>query len=76
MDEWISLKEKTPDKNDDYICSVIIPYGNGKYKTSLRVLHWYLDPINRRRGYFSCEGMIVTHWMTMPKAPEVELKWD
>jgi len=71
MNEWTSIKEKCPDKSDCYLCNVIIPYENGRHITSLKLLRWYAG-----HGYFSCEGMIVTHWMPVPKAPEVKIKWD
>ena len=76
MSEWISVKEKVPDEFGDYLCSVIIPSDRGKYVISIKVLRWYVDHTNRSRGHFSCEGMIVTHWMPIPQAPKVELKWD
>lgn len=65
MDEWISVKDRMPEENGEYIiaicgCVVTPCY----YKTSKG---WCLR--KNMSGYFTTDD--VTHWMELPAAPEV-----
>lgn len=71
MNEWISTKDRVPTMADwhesdtgRYLCSVIIP-DKGLYKSNIVVLGY--DTVER---HWTCEGMIVTHWMQLPHLPK------
>ena len=70
MSKWISVKDFTPDGFgwflvcDDYIASkVTIGFYEGDDSG-----HWL--PIDNRDD---SDSMVITHWMPLPDAPEVEV---
>lgn len=84
MAEWISVKDRLPDKNGKYLCCVE-SYGNYRYiaaysfALNLEKIDKY-DFYNQRHcgwygcdseyGYYEHEG--VTHWMQLPELPKEE----
>lgn len=76
MSEWISVKERLPDRDGDYIvtaCDEGSPYGEGIwYDTVVVVAEYYRGSWTWYEGdtEWSLEG-IVTHWQDFPELPEV-----
>lgn len=84
MTEWISVKDRLPDKNGKYLCCVE-GYGNYRYiaaysfALNLEEIDKY-DFYNQQRcgwcgldseyGYYEHES--VTHWMQLPELPKEE----
>ena len=68
--EWISVKERLPEKFTDNLCCVIEPRRNGNYCTRCRVIHFGCEGISSN-GTWLCEDMIVTHWIPLPSLPKM-----
>lgn len=65
--KWIPVTERLPDSFDQYLCVVMRPIPGGKYVREMKTLWCDYDK------KWSCEGLIVTHWMELPCMPkEVE----
>lgn len=75
MGEWISVKDRLPEKNGEYIvtaCDEGCPYGEGIWYSTVVVPSefyngewlWY----EGTQKYY-LEG-IVTHWMPLPEPPK------
>ena len=66
IQKWIPVTERLPDDFSENLCRVIRPIPGGKYVRETRVLWCDYDKS------WSCEGLIVTHWMPLPEAPKEE----
>lgn len=66
--EWISVKDRLPDKNGDFLAYV----PNEKDNTKERVeTLYYMDINNWFKGdYYSRKVYGVTHWMPLPEPPK------
>lgn len=63
MSEWISVKDKMPEKSGIYLV-----YGNWESgKTAIDTADFAVH-----QGYFSLWDFTVTHWMPLPPKPESE----
>lgn len=70
MSEWISVKERLPEKADtgwDYLVRVVLPSDGGTFVRQTRVIAY--DFLDKK---WCCTGMIVTHWMPLPEPPKEE----
>ena len=63
---WIPVTERLPDDFSENLCRVIRPIPGGKYVRETKVLWCDYDKS------WSCEGLIVTHWMPLPEPPKGE----
>ena len=81
--EWISVKERLPDKNGEYLCCVRSSYYCCRSICSFalnleqideydfygkKYCGWY--DYNSEYGYFEMDG--ITHWMPLPEIPSNE----
>lgn len=75
MCEWISVKDRLPERNNKNIYDTVIVYtienevavGFVDYKgVSLHILHGDSDQITEHKLHF------VTHWMPLPEPPKEE----
>lgn len=71
QNEWISVKDRLPEKNGYYICWYRASKCGNKEDWKIKLLYWedniwLLD----HRGFNVVD--IVTHWMLLPKAPKGE----
>ena len=77
VQEWISVKDRLPDKDENYIvaaCDEGCPAGEGIwYSTVVVVAEYYKGSWTWYYGghEFSLDG-IVTHWMPLPELPKGE----
>ena len=77
VQEWISVKDRLPEKDENYIVTVCdegCSAGEGIwYSTVVVVAEYYKGSWTWYDGghEYSLDG-IVTHWMPMPLAPEVK----
>ena len=69
VQEWISVKDKLPEKNGRFICtykfnsnSEMQFVGTLEYYASCHYPHWQHESV----------GVIVTYWMPMPQPPKGE----
>lgn len=62
--KWIPVSEQMPDSFDQYLCTVMRPIPGGRYVIEMKVLWCDYDK------KWSCEGLIVTHWMELPCMPK------
>lgn len=75
--EWISIKDRLPEKDGRYLCYRRSYVGDGSYCDILRYGTIY-DSGKRRTFYFfdsdygDVEAGNVTHWMELPEPPEGE----
>lgn len=76
MSEWISVKDRLPSGRRDYLCVCV--FGDSKMQFyNVLMFHPEQDAEN---GYVSgphfsdegMSGMLVTHWMPLPKMPKEE----
>lgn len=65
---WIPVTERLPERMEQYLCIVLRPIPGGKYVRGMKVL--WCDHDN----HWSCEGLIVTHWMPLPEPPKEDTK--
>lgn len=83
MVEWISVKERLPKKNGEYLCYRDRYYGNPieicSFATNLYEVDEYDFEDEKRAGWYYydseygyCETSSVTHWMPLPDAPQKE----
>lgn len=83
MPEWISVKDKLPDKDGDYLCCWSLSYSDKPFiniysfaKNLRKVDKYDFKGMNRADwyGYDSewgyCEQAGVTHWMPLPELPK------
>lgn len=83
MFEWISVKDKLPDKNGVYLCCCKVSYSDKPYiniyafAKNLRKVDKYDFEGMNRAGWYDydsewgyCEQTSVTHWMPLPKLPK------
>lgn len=71
VQEWISVKDRLPEKNDQYLCN----YHFGEYPTMTftQVLDYYATDIVPHFQHTLGDGsMKVTHWMPLPQPPKGE----
>lgn len=84
MNEWISVKDKLPNKKGEYLCYVKSSFGNwmkiASFSTNLEKVDKYDFRGQQRSGWYSYDsewGYIehndITHWMPLPKAPKDEI---
>lgn len=74
VSEWISVKDRLPEKNRAVLCILKFRYGeSGLRFTGLL----YLDNENKWHNFFSAGDVFglneiyeVTHWMTLPDPPK------
>ena len=69
MSDWISVSDRLPECPNYYLCCVIMPEHGGIFRRETVVL-WYSGSSNK----WECKEAIVTHWMPLPKTPEISLK--
>ena len=80
MTGWISVKDRLPEKDGDYVVYIQYPYSNlimiiswtnnykGFYPDLKGKAVWY----DYDSEYGDCEITNVTHWMPLPLPPEGE----
>ena len=69
VQEWISVKDRLPEKDGHYLCN----YHFGEYPkmTFTQVLDYYATDIVPHFQHTLGDGsMKVTHWMEIPKLPQ------
>lgn len=59
MNDWISVKERTPERGGQYL--TWCRYRDGD--TAMKIKLW-------KDGAFTSEAKAVTHWMPLPEPPE------
>lgn len=64
--EWISVKERMPEKSCGYLCHVIIP-NNGESFEDIKIIRYNI--YNKCWLCKSNDG-IITHWMPLPDLPK------
>lgn len=67
MMEWISAKEKLPDKPGEYIVFVKNLTGRITYFNPVFVASFYYG-----WHFQACDDNVVTHWMPLPEPPKEE----
>ena len=68
MAEWISVKERLPEKGSDYLCRCIIR-DNTEYPFFM-VLRYILIDKNPHFQHECNDGLRVTHWIPIPEPPK------
>jgi hypothetical protein len=66
MNEWISVKNKLPDKEGE--CLVFSP--SWKQKTKILIFASHIKGSRMRFWWNGCETIKVTHWQPLPEPPE------
>lgn len=85
MAEWISVKERLPDKDGRYLCYTDTDYGYpieiASFATNLYEVDEYDFEDEKRAGWYCYDGNWgfneiedITHWMPLPDAPQKEIK--
>ena len=83
MAEWISVKERLPDKDGKYLCYCDYGYSASMDVYSFAKNLYEVDDCDfwgeKRAGWYYydseygyCETSSVTHWMPLPDAPQKE----
>lgn len=69
--EWISVKDRLPEKGGTYICRYGFDHGDGlgEYRTT-GCLAYFTHTVEPQWQHASM-GLSVTHWMPLPEPPEV-----
>ena len=78
--EWISVKEKLPDKNGNYLCYIKSFYGNimsiYSFALNLKKVDEYDFYGKKRCGWYNYDSEYgyyevgdVAYWMPLPEAP-------
>lgn len=60
--KWISVKDRLPEEDGDYLIYVTVPFTGSKFMT---VMHYEKDA-------YSQIWMDTTHWMPLPQPPKGE----
>ena len=71
VQEWISVKDRLPERNGQYLCN----YHFGKHRdmTFTSVLYYYAtDEVPHFQHTLGDDYMKVTHWMPLPQPPKGE----
>ena len=73
MDEWISTKDRMPDRDGQYLCCYGFFKDRGFGRRFIGCLDYYATDIKPHFQYESM-GLYVTHWMALPEMmpPEVQ----
>ncbi len=72
---WISVKEKVPDKQDLYLCcGRTIDCNMGKIPDIIFTAYYYLPCIVFKNARWvertrSCEDVTIEYWMPLPEMP-------
>ena len=64
MNNWISVDDGLPDKDDDYL---VLSQGHISIAKYWLTIHRWLSSDAR-----ISDGQLVTHWQPLPKLPEVK----
>ena len=70
MNNWISVKDRLPEKVTDYLCRCVIK-DNFDYPFFM-VLRYILIDKNPHFQHECDDGLKVTHWMLIPEPPKGE----
>lgn len=82
MTEWVSVKERLPDKDGKYLCYCDYGYGSGEisvysFAKNLSKVDKYDFMGEKRAGWYFydsewgySETGSVTHWLPLPKPPK------
>lgn len=66
--EWIKFTDSSrPKENKEYLCVVVIPSAQGKYRTKVMSLYYNYQ--------WCCEDMIVVYWTEIPEIPKEIVLW-
>ena len=65
---WISIKDRTPDKEGEYLANVIDPDDYDRRYISVVAFHCEDEWFDFAMG----ERVNITHWMTLPQPPQEE----
>lgn len=65
MNEWVSVKDSTPDDGKKILFTDGHKIVTGFYSKHKK--DWFIDYYGSRSI-----GVIITHWMNLPKLPEVD----
>ena len=69
VQEWISVKDRLPEKHDRFICTY--KFNSNSEMQFVGVLDYYASDQYPHWQHESA-GVIVTHWMPLPKPPKGE----
>ena len=69
VQEWISVKDRLPEKHDRFICTY--KFNSNSEMQFVGVLDYYASDQCPHWQHESA-GVIVTHWMPLPKPPKGE----
>ena len=69
VQEWISVKDRLPEKHDRFICTY--KFNSNSEMQFVGVLDYYASDKHPHWQHESA-GVIVTHWMPLPQLPKGE----
>ena len=72
VNEWISVKDRLPDKNGEYLCRWINKdVSNADYESTYGSFgYWFNFWEDEYKDWISYDG--ITHWMPLPQKPKGE----
>lgn len=69
---WISVNDRLPNEDEldesnnwEFLCYVMVPEKGGSFHNTIEIIRF--DVFNK---IWRCEGIIITHWMALPKLPK------